>query len=68
MQRWTIISFTLLYFSETVTAEFMTSVCYKIFLTANLMQKGLDQCYHFFSSAPAVVNAHLPAMHYACCV
>jgi hypothetical protein len=43
----------------------MTSVCYKMFLTADLLQKGLDQCCHFISSAPAVLNARLPATHYA---
>ena len=37
-------------------------------LTANLLQKGLGQCCHFISSAPAVLNAHLPIMHYALCV
>jgi len=68
MQKWTITSFRHPYFSETVNAEFMTSECYKMFLTANLVQKGLGQCCHFFSSAPAVLNARLPATHYACSV
>jgi hypothetical protein len=66
MQRPTITSFTHLYFSETVNAEFMTSVSYKMSLTANLVQKGLGKCCHFFSSATAVLNALLPATHYAC--